>query len=317
MRGPASRSRGALVALIVALLAALAVAEGALRLIGFGDPVLYDNRWAYGYRPLPNQTRRRLWGARVHLNALGLRGPEVAIDRPPDGLRILFLGDSVTWGGTYVDDTQVFSMLAAREVAERLPKKFSRVEGLDAGVNAWGPLNILGLVGSGGAFPAAFDANYWVITALEDDFNRHKTQIGEVPYFNVAPATALQETLVIAGYRLLTHYKRPKPPEDRARIARRNMSAYLALARRARALGAGVLLVWHPYRDALTGAPEPHRRPLLDRAAAAGVPVLDLTTAYAREGGTRLYSDGLHLSVAGHAVAGKAIGERLAELLSR
>jgi hypothetical protein len=316
MRGPASRSRRLLGPLAV-LIGALAVAEGALRLIGFGDPVLYDNRLSYGYRPQPNQTRRRLWGARVHVNALGLRGPEVAIDRPPDGLRLLFLGDSVTWGGTYVDDAQLFSTLAAREVEERLPGRFSRVEGLDAGVNAWGPQNILGLVGAGGAFPAAFDANWWVITALEDDFRRQKTQIGEVPYFNVPPATALQETLVIAGYRLQTHYKRPKPPEDLARIARRNTAVYLQLAKRAHALGAGVLLVWHPYRDALTGAPEPHRRPLLDRAAAEGVPVLDLTTAYAREGGTRLYADGLHLSIAGHAVAGKAIGERLVELLSR
>ena len=54
-----------------------------LRAGGLGDPILYDTRTAYGYRPLPGQTHRRLHGARVHVNALGLRGPDVDVAKPP------------------------------------------------------------------------------------------------------------------------------------------------------------------------------------------------------------------------------------------
>jgi hypothetical protein len=50
---------------LAAAVVTLAAAEAALRLAGFGHPVLFDNRAAYGYRPLPDQTRRRPFGARV------------------------------------------------------------------------------------------------------------------------------------------------------------------------------------------------------------------------------------------------------------
>ncbi|MGH7895937.1 MAG: hypothetical protein ACREQL_14790, partial [Candidatus Binatia bacterium] len=162
--------------------AALAVGEIGLRALGLGDPVLYDNRLAYGYRPQPEQTRRRLGGARVHVNALGARGPDLAPTRPPGVTRLLFLGDSVTWGGSYVDDDALFAAVAAHVLETSGP----RVEWLDAAVNGWGPQNILGLIGESGGF----DSQVWIVTALEDDFRREKTHVGEVPYMNVAPRTA-------------------------------------------------------------------------------------------------------------------------------
>src|SRR5689334_1343442 len=50
--------------------------ELALRVVGLGRPILYDNRESWGFRPVPDQTRRRLFGARVHVSALGVRGPD-------------------------------------------------------------------------------------------------------------------------------------------------------------------------------------------------------------------------------------------------
>src|SRR5262249_6596744 len=118
-------------AIALAGIALLVVGELGLRVLGFGEPVLYDNRVAWGYRPLPDQPRQRFGGARVHVNALGVRGPDVAPTRPPGTTRLLFLGDSVTWGGTYVDDEALFAAVAAR----RLGADGRRVEWLDAGVN--------------------------------------------------------------------------------------------------------------------------------------------------------------------------------------
>jgi len=300
-----SRPRAAALA-FVALIGALATAEIALRLVGLGDPILYDNRTSYGYRPLPGQTRRRLFGARVQVNELGVRGP----DGPAGGLRLLFLGDSVTWGGSAVDEADLFTAVAADAVARRFPGRFPAVVPLDAGVNAWGPQNVVGLLEERGAFGSPL----WVLTILDDDFRREKTRIGEVPYFNAPPATALEEILVLGAYKLLTAYKRPKPPDDLERLARDNLAACAAIFRLARAAGARLLVAWHPSAPALAGEPETYHARLAEEAAAAGVPVLDLREAY--RGREKLYVDAIHLSVAGHHVAGAAIGARLSAMLA-
>jgi hypothetical protein len=298
--------RGA--ALVLGLALAVGAGEIALRLLGFGHPVLYDNRSAYGYRPRPNQTTRRLGGARIHINNVGTRGPDVTPTHGPDVLRLLFLGDSVTYGGSYVDEDDLLSAVAARTVAARLPGRFTRVEALDAGVNAWGPQNILGLVQADGGY----GSDAWVIVALEDDFRREKTRIGEVPYFNRAPRTAWEELLVFGAYTIATAYKEPKPAADLERVGLENLAAYRAIVEAGRAAGVRVLVAWHPTEPALGGAPEAHRGALETAVRALGATFVDLTAAY-RAGTAALFVDGLHLSVAGHRVAGEVLGAALAE----
>src|SRR5437867_2270588 len=297
------RAVGWLAAVVLGLAGLAGLGEAALRLAGFGHPILYDNRAAYGYRPLPDQTRRRFGGARVHVNNLGLRGADVTPERPPGALRILFLGDSVTWGGSYVDDAQLFATIAADTVRRRHSGRFVAVEALDAGVNGWGAQNIAGLVGADGEFPDGFGSDVWVLTLLDDDFRREKTHVGEVPYFNVPPVTAWEELLVLGAYRIVTAYKRSKPPADLERIAGESLAVYRAVAEHARARGAVVLFVWHPDRAAVEGASETYKAPLAAMAHDAGFPMLDLLPLYRRAGGAALYVDGMHLSVAGHAVA--------------
>jgi len=291
---------------IVTLVAAALLTEMGLRLLGLGRPVLYDNRLAYGFRPLPAQALRRQGNATVRINALGLRGPDVAPARPLDTMRLLFLGDSVTYGGSYVDDEEILSSVAAEELRRA---GFAKVEALNAGVNAWGPANIVGLLETTGGF----DSNVWVVIAVDDDFRREKTRIGEVPYFNVAPRTALEEILVLGAYRLLTSYKLPKPAADDRELAETNLDRYRRIAEAGRQRGASVLLVWHPDARGARGGAQRNRSAFLDMAAREHLPVLDLATAYGSD--DTLYSDGLHLSVAGHRVAGQAIGRELVRLL--
>jgi hypothetical protein len=294
------KGAGTAALVMLGVIFALAAGEVGLRALGLGEPLLYDNRAAWGYRPLPDQTRERR-GVHVHVNALGTRGPDVASGHTPGVKRVLFLGDSVTFGGTYVDDADLFSTIAAK--AQHVP-----TEALNAGVNAWGLPNVLGLVDATGGF----QSDVWVLTALEDDFRRQKTSIGEVPYFNVAPSTAWAEVWVFGAYRLLERYRVPKPEEDLVALGRQNLGVVQAIVAAARTANAKVLLVWHPYEGALRmSQPEPHRAPYLALAADAR---LDLHDAYAKAPGT-LYVDGMHLTTEGHRVAGEAIGAALVPLL--
>jgi hypothetical protein len=103
------------VAAVAAIIAGLAM-EGAVR-IAFPDWAprtarltdfwRYDAR--YGWSHIPGATGTfRSYGidTKVVINAKGYRGPEVSYDRNPGRSRVLFLGDSYTWGyGVNLEDT--------------------------------------------------------------------------------------------------------------------------------------------------------------------------------------------------------------------
>lgn len=104
------------------LLALVAAAlEIGLRLVlGFGAPILYDNPYACGYRPLPNQRVNRTAGREVRINNLGMRARrDWPAARPPGERGILYLGDSVTHGGSFVDDADTFAERGGASLAGR------------------------------------------------------------------------------------------------------------------------------------------------------------------------------------------------------
>jgi hypothetical protein len=165
----------ALAALVV-LATGLTMMEIGLRLFGVGHPVLYDSNVLYGYRPLPNQTLSPMFGPALRFNNLGLRCDD-DWDAATAG-HVLFLGDSVTYGGN-VSSAELFSVLAVRN----LPGQRS----CNAGVSAWGVENIHGLVVERGFLPA----HTYVTVLIEDDFYRGLTRLQGQLLWCRPPAFAL------------------------------------------------------------------------------------------------------------------------------
>ncbi|HRE31713.1 MAG TPA: hypothetical protein PLD88_07055, partial [Candidatus Berkiella sp.] len=106
-------------------------------LFGLGRSVIYESHPVYGYRPEPNQFVARNKHDVIKINNLGLRANQDWAPNQPQH-KILFLGDSVTYGGSYVHNDQLFSSLAI--------KSFSGYESANAGVNGWGVNNVYALV---------------------------------------------------------------------------------------------------------------------------------------------------------------------------
>ena len=99
------------------------------KFLGLGKPVIYDSNPIYGYRPLPDRDYKRFWGKTISFNNLSLRS-EVDWDNNIQN-KILFLGDSVTYGGSYISNLELFSYLSVKELKNYF------ISG-NAGVNAWG-----------------------------------------------------------------------------------------------------------------------------------------------------------------------------------
>lgn len=143
-----------------ALLLVLALAELGMRVLGVGQVMTYDRDTRFGYAMHPSQVIST-YGDPIEINALGLRGPPVLDPKPPGIVRVLFLGDSITYGGGRVYEGDLFCRL----VEARAREDGFRVEAVNVSAPGWGPQNWTAWVEAHGLLDA--DAIVMVIPAVD------------------------------------------------------------------------------------------------------------------------------------------------------
>lgn len=124
------------------MLLAFVVSELVLRYVfGFCDALLYRQSDKYEYIAQPNQDRHR-FGAYIHYNSFSQRNGE------PDStkLRVLGLGDSVLFGGTWMDQDSLASTLFSNETGTQM---------LNISSGSWGPDNCAAYLKEKGTFGAS------------------------------------------------------------------------------------------------------------------------------------------------------------------
>ena len=137
---------------LLALLANFALAA----ILGLGNPVLLQADPAAAYVLKPNQ---HIYRFRRHtdVNERSMRAPSFALAKPAGTYRVFFIGDSMTYGSTQVDQSAIFASLLRQELAASLPALFpahapARVEVLNASASAWAIANETGYLASRGTF---------------------------------------------------------------------------------------------------------------------------------------------------------------------
>ena len=105
---------------------------------GFCDALLYQSSDNYEYIAQPNQDRHR-FGAHIHYNSYSQRNEE------PDSARvkILGLGDSVIFGGTWMDQDSLATTLFSNETGMQM---------LNISAGSWGPDNCAAYLKEKGTF---------------------------------------------------------------------------------------------------------------------------------------------------------------------
>lgn len=188
VRTPGNRHPWATALVLFAVMFLLA--EGVARTQGFGNAVLYHADPVVGYYPSPNQHLARYGGA-VRTNRYGMRSEEIEPKKTPGDFRVLMLGDSTQYGGSYIAQENIYSS----RVAAMLNKLGGpgKVEVLAIGANGWGPFEERGYVTKFGAF----DADLAIINLPLDDVNRPLYGLMDVPFFGDLnpPTLALEEFL--------------------------------------------------------------------------------------------------------------------------
>ncbi len=164
--------------------------------LGLGNPILIQADSACGYFLKPDQDVTRFF-VHTHVNHDGMRSDEVRTVHEPGTVRLLFVGDSITYGTTRVDQSAIFTEILHRD----LPAVMNQpVEVLNASAGAWAPDNELSFLESRGIFGADL-----VLLVLNDgDLTQPRATIAEVgdDLPQRRPATALGE--------LYTRYLSPK-----------------------------------------------------------------------------------------------------------
>lgn len=294
-----------------AALVALVAAEIVLRLFGFGNPILYDSNALYGYRPVPNQRVAPVFGPAIAINDRGLRCDE-AWGPDPRG-KVLFLGDSVTFGGN-VENAELFSQRAVRDLAG--------VRACNGGVNAWGVENVRGLLVDSGFLPAST----YVFVFIEDDFYRGLTRAqGQLVWVRKPRSATLQVLLnglhVLDEQERYLHWGWFATPEVKARLVDRAVRSLVDVRARLAAAGFASLVYVSPMRDQVVDD-APSDALVAETVRKYGVPTTYLkdevrAAVVERDARSGLFADNVHLSRAGHEAWGAIIARDLARVVGR
>lgn len=305
--------RSGLFTLASGLILAIVATEFALRLIGIGSPVLYINDPAMGYMPLPQQTVRR-YGGEVSINQYGMRCDEFTPKKPKDTLRIFMIGDSTLYGGSYVDQKDIYASQLEGILAKQLQ---SDVEVLAMGVNGWGPFHKCGYVDQKGAF----DADIAVVCLPIDDIYRPMHSMKPGGAFHLAhdpPKLAISEILHVAKRRLFLLFNKRIQPTDEARSsqAKLGIEAYCKLAQMLSDEGCEVIFEVLPSRENGIASPETTSTDDLKvkklREAVAPLATFDYPQGlFFGNEPDEIYSDRVHLSDEGHRQYAEFLAMRL------
>jgi lysophospholipase L1-like esterase len=294
--------------ILVAIVGApIVVAELVLRRAGLGDPILFHANMSYRYAPQPNQSRVRRGGAKVTIDSKGFRAVRDWTS-PADG-KLLFVGDSVTWGGTYIDDADTF----AAGVCARLEKATAkRLVCGNASANQYGTDNMAERI----RYKEVDDESALIITLISDDTLRGLRD-AEGPLLFTAPPPgpfkALWEATAFLVWELNRAMRpiRPLRSNQDFQVAERRLHTLFAAINETQRPGRKVLIVLSPTQSELNGNETALTKAVRTVLARSGFDFLDLHGAVSAAHTPGFYYDGVHLDRSGHHFYADQIAQRL------
>jgi hypothetical protein len=307
-RGRKRRWRRRLAIALAVLLALLVGAELFARYwLGLGDPPLYVADGEIEYLLKPSRQYRRL-GRRIAVNAYSMRADDFPRAKQSSReLRVLLLGDSVLYGGSFIDRDELISEVLKRKLESALSRPV--VVG-NASAGSWGPPNLLAYARRFGFF----GADVVVVVLSSHDYADAPTGEAVVGEYSDLPERTPLLALEEAALRYLPRYlgaSRAMPaPEVNERTIARCAADLRELLRLARGSGAKVWVAQHLTVREMRKGRDDGWYAIASAADEAGVPTVQLGPALAgAKAGRRPFLDNIHPSPAGNRLIAAALSE--------
>ena len=272
-----------------------------------GDPPIYFRDPALGYLAIPDQwpsTR----GIPYRINQAGLRGPDFSTTKPPGTFRIVFIGDSVTFGGGVVTDADTYVAQVGDMLARQLNRK---VDTINISAPGWGVENMEAYVERYGLYGA--DLVVWILPY--EDLRRPKNDGGGMPTSKSFRIVFLvSHTLQIARSRLRSAEDQAPEVPDPA-VLTDNVKSFGHTLDMIDRTGAKAIVVFFPMGAVAADSDQAAYRAYQEVAGAHGIPTCDVCARMNAAGGEALFYDGAHLNSRGEHVAGPLIAQCVIEKL--
>ncbi len=194
------------------------ICEFAGRFIGLGNPLLYKSDTLVGYRLRPNQSNKRFQNAIVTVDSEGLRiDPSKKYDSSSEVL--VFVGDSVTYGGSYIDDSELFSSIICANRSESIC--------LNSGINAWGTYNMGRFISNFPLYSKRIPSKF-ILVILPGDDERNLKDIRSLPFWTKPPKNpkAINEIINYLFWKHLLPSLRSQKTFDQIDLSKENIIKY-------------------------------------------------------------------------------------------
>ena len=330
----AGRLPSTLLLLLLGLLPILVVDFGLRPFVAAKTTIFVEDR-ELGWRMKPGAAGE--WGGIwVRVNERGLRGPSVADARRRGVRRVLFLGDSVTFGFGIEENADVFPFQVGRTLEQALGVE---VEIVNAGVGGYSPWQQLAFLRREGL---AYEPDLIVLGFVLNDVTEKlsliryggtaqgwqlaRTARGTVERWlsKSALATVAREGAAVLRFgrdvrlgaqavETAAVRRLVGEPGSFAQAWRLTLDSVERIAELAGQRDIPTLLVLFPYAFQLESPGEPAlpQRRLVAFGRTRAIPTLDLLPALAQAGAAVAFLDPSHLSKEGHARAASVIADRI------
>jgi len=299
------------------MLALLTAGEIGLRFgLGLGNPVLMKSGKTYRYICAPNQNLHR-FGNHVFINRWSMRSNHIDRDRHnPDELRVMVIGDSVVFGTTLVDQSEIATSAMIPMLSDRLRRP---VKTMNVSAGSWNIPDQVAYIDEFGHFDA--DVVLWVLNSGDLQPNDFSTAIvGVHPQFpDRKPLTAIGE---LAGRYLLPRLKLRSMPENPAPVfgqaeIEQVLAEFSSSLARMNEAGVRVIIVLYPTKNQLDGIPTSFAKPIREAAERTDVEIIDLTARIrgAVHDGAGFYYDSIHATREGQYMIARWFTELIVERL--